>query len=190
MQAPKRMSSGKYIDMANFTAEDVDLFDINQSLNSLYRFTGHHKDKKPLTVAQHTWLCMELSQMMFPDEKDVEFACLIHDMAETYYGDMATPWKKILGDTLRKLQYQFDYAVHTALWKRIYTWDEEIHDKMKQCDLASLDIERRNMWKSQHGKDNWPDAPSLGLSLTEKEIWFDRAQSITFVDLEKMWKEF
>lgn len=188
--ANKRMSSGKYINMADFKVEDVDLFDINQALNCLYRFTGHHKDKKPLTVAQHTWLTVELSKMMFPGETEVELACLLHDMPEAYYGDLATPWKKILGPMLKELQYPFDKAVHEALWLSGYHYDEEVHDKMKACDLASLDIERRNLWKSQYGKDKWPETPSLGLALKEKEEWFDEAQRIEFVDLEAIWKSY
>lgn len=184
------MSSGKYIDFADFKAEDVSLTDITNSLNCLYRFTGHHKDKKPLTVAQHTWLCVELAKLMFPNEKDVQFGCLLHDMPEAYYGDVATPFKRLLGSSLKDITNYFDEQVYHALWKPQYIFDEELESKVKMCDLASLDIERRNMWKSQHGKDNWPDTPSVGLFLLEKELWFDQAQAIDFVDLEAIWLKY
>lgn len=186
----KRMSSGKYIDMSDFQLEDVSVSDISNSLNHVYRFTGHHKDKKPLTVAQHTWLCMEISKMMFPGEPAVEFGCLLHDMPEAYYGDVATPFKKMLGDNYRKITDAFDNTVYAILWKDKFTYDEDVENKVKICDRISLDIERRNLWKSQIGKDLWPEPPKFGMSLNEKEEWFDKAQAISFVDLEQLWKDF
>lgn len=186
--APKRMASGKYIDLANFSPEDVDLWDINQSLNCIYRFTGHWKDKKPLTVAQHTALTMHLSGMFFPEETEVSFDCLLHDMPEAYYGDVATPWKRIVGDPLRKAQKAIDAAVYTSLWKLETPFNEEIESKRKVCDLMSLDIERRCMWKSQYGKDLWPDVPSMGMTIKEKEDLFDHFQSQPVINLIDKWE--
>ena len=179
----KRMSSGQYIDMGNFTSDDVRMEDIEVSLNHIYRFTGHHKDKVPLTVAQHSYMVWMLACKLFPDEPNVQLAAIMHDWPEAYYGDMATPWKKILGDHLRKLQAVFDHAVFDALWLHQYKYDDEVHDKVKMCDLIALDIERRNMWKSQLGKDKWPVSPEIGLTLQQKEEWFDDAQSIQYVNL-------
>lgn len=191
MKAPKRMSSGGYIDLADFTADDVSIDDIEKSLNLIYRFTGHYKDKKPLTVAQHTLLVMKMAEMVFPDEKDVMLDCLLHDMPEAYYGDVATPWKKLLGENLKKAQDTIDEEVYKALWHLPEPFTEEVYTKRKVCDLLALDIERRNIWKSQKGKDLWPETPNvLDLKLQDKEELFDFYQGKDYVPLKELWEGF
>lgn len=186
MQAPKRISSGKYIDLGNFTVDDVDLSDINDSLNYLYRFTGHHKDRPPLTVAQHTKLTMQIAVYFFPDEKEVEFDCLLHDMPEAYYGDIATPLKKLFGEAYKDYTSSIDSSVYGKLWKIPVEFSEEIYNKRKICDLISLDIERRSMWVSQYGKDKWPTIPKESfMTIKEKQTLFDEIQSTRFVNLTK-----
>lgn len=178
MIAPKRLSSGSYVDLADFKLGDIDLVDINQSLNHTYRFNGHYKDKPPLTVAQHTVLVMRLAEINFPGEENVRFNCLLHDFAEAYYGDISTPLKKILGDASGKYIKQIDSIIYTQLWKLPTPLDEDIENKTKICDLFSLDIERRSMWKSQVGKEHWPSVQGRQ-PLREKEELFDWAQSLT-----------
>lgn len=175
------MASGRYIDLANVTFEDINLEDINTALNTIYRFTGHWKDKKPLTLAQHTRLVMYFGEKLSPDDLAVQLDCLLHDMPEAYYGDMATPWKKILGEVLRNLQEEIDEKVYGKLWLIKEPFTEDVENIRKICDRLSLDIERRNMWKDQKGKDLWPEVPNhFSLSLKEKEELFDWVQSEPF----------
>lgn len=193
MKAPKRLSSGKYVDLANLEFQDIDIFDISRALNTIYRFTGHWKDKKPLTVAQHTALVCFLCDELFVNEQDVLLDCLIHDWPEAYYGDIATPLKHLF----KSDDSQYIKHVDKLVYDKFYTpyidqigYTEETYTKRKTCDLLSLDIERRNMWSSQHGKSNWPEVPktSLGYTMKEKEELFDEFQNLDLVDLESMYE--
>lgn len=181
--APKRMSSGSYVDLGNFNATDVDLFDINRALNLIYRFTGHYKDRKPLTVAQHTLLVYTIAQQFYPDEPAVLLDCVIHDFSEAYTGDIATPLKRMFGAEFRQYEASIEHAVYRRLWVGNTPFDEEIKSKRKVCDLISLDIERRAMWNSQHGKALWPDTPAVPYSLATKIKMFAAVQGMGDVDL-------
>ena len=184
MQSVKRMASGKYIDLANLQSSDILLSDINTSLNMIHRFTGHYKDAKPLTVAQHTRLVMWFADQVFPDDKTVLFDCLLHDMPECYYGDSATPWKHLVGDVLRQWQNKIDAVVYEELWKAPEPFTEEIEQKRKVCDLLALDVERRVMWRDQRGKELWPETPTgMSMSLNDKVDLFNEMQAVDF-DLE------
>ena len=187
MKAWKRLANGHYIDLNDLTLNDIDIDNIEKSLNYIYRFNGHHKDRKPLTVAQHTLLCMNLSDMLFNDEK-VRRACLIHDFGEAFYGDITTQVKRMIGrDALERVTKPVDDLINKAFWYP----DEEGPDGFvsaacKVCDLLSLDIERRIMWRSQLGKDKWPDIPPNKFSLFDKQQLFDEVASIQYVKLGEL----
>lgn len=190
MIAPKRMASGKYIDLMNLTVDDIDLDDINVALNWTYRFNGHHKDNPPLTVAQHTWLCCDLATQVFPGEDDVWFDCLLHDMPEAYYGDISTPFKRALGADLKKITNPIDCLLYEKLWGELPENYSEIASKRKVCDLLALDIERRSMWIDQRGKDLWPETPDVfNVSLKRKQSIYDDLRLMDFVDLKALYKE-
>ena len=186
MKLPKRVSSGRYVDLNDLRVDDVEISDINRSLNYLYRFTGHHKDVEPLTVAQHTKLTMMLSRILYPDDIVVEFDCLLHDFPEYLYGDMSTPIKYKLGAVCKDYTLTIDSVVYKKLWllsEDSSLVDKEVYKKRKICDGISLDIERRIMWKDQRGKDYWPEVESP-FNMKENYKMFKEAQSTRFVDLE------
>lgn len=193
MIAPQRMSSGKYVDLARFTEEDVDLGDITVSLNRIRRFGGHSKDIEPLTVAQHTLLCINLSEVMFPGDRKTRFDCLLHDMPEAYYGDIPSPVKNIFGEAIRPWCEHIDTMVYNKLWKDSkYTKTDywETKGRRKICDLMALDIERRNLWASQVGKENWPTIPFEDrFKMVDKRQMFADVQSVAFVDLPAIYED-
>lgn len=191
MKAPKRVSSGAYVDLNSLTEKDVNLDDIQNSLNYIYRFTGHHKDQEPLTVAQHTKLVIKLATMLFPGEPEVHFDCLLHDMPEAYYGDIATPLKRLFGDAYKDYTRQIDTVVYNRLWKIDTPFSKEIYEKRKVCDLLSVDIERRSMWNSQLGKDYWPEMPKQDImfSLEQKRNLFDWAKEDRYIDLVVLYNQ-
>jgi hypothetical protein len=178
------MSSGKYLDLNNFKPEDVDINDIDTALNMTYRFNGHYKDVKPLTVAQHTYLCLVLAKMLFPDEPRVHRAVIIHDFAEAFYGDVSTPVKRMLGDKFKEFVKPIDDAVDTTFWYADEkNPDDHVRQCVKVCDGLSFDIERRTMWVSQMGKDKCPTTPDVKLSLSDKEALFNEAQSYDYINM-------
>jgi hypothetical protein len=180
----KRLSSGKYVDIGNLQPDDVSIEDVETSLNHIYRFTGHHKDEKPLTVAQHSLLCLRLAEIIEPDDYKLHLAVLIHDFAECIIGDVATPVKRAMG----KAWYDFAIPIERIFEEKFFgeRVDTELHDRVKLYDLMALDIERRIMWESQYGKDKWPMTPLSFGKLSDKKEIFNRVAE-NDVDLEAQW---
>lgn len=190
MITTKRLSSGKYVDLGNLKVEDINIKDINTSLNYIYRFTGHSKDKEPLTVAQHTQLAVFLSRKLFPDDLITEFDVTIHDFPEAYTGDIATPLKQLFGKEYKQYEEDIEAVVYAKLWTPVTAFTHEIYEKRKVCDLLALDIERRNIWSSNQGKSEWPDIQFEGMfSSKEKRELFDNIQQDRFVNLENMYND-
>lgn len=169
-QCWKRMSSGRYIDLANFTEEDVEMVDIETSLNNIARFTGHYSDEKPLSVAEHSLLCLNLAKLMEPDDGELHLWVFMHDFAEAYIGDVATPVKRAMGDRWHSFATPIEQTVERACMG--LTMPPEMHDRVKLYDLSALDIERRVMWSSQYGKDKWPMAPLNFGTIDDKKSFF------------------
>lgn len=166
----KRFASGKYVDLANIQEKDIDLNDITTSLNQIRRFGGHYKDVPPLTVAQHTALCIILANQLFPGDAELRRAIAIHDFGEAYYGDITTPLKRILGPAL----LQFTKPIDKVINRKFFGQEDipfNIKDLVKICDTLSMDIERRVMWKDQRGLDYWPESQD-GFNLEMKRGLF------------------
>tara|TARA_R110001632_G_scaffold109706_3_gene220055 strand:+ start:2540 stop:3112 length:573 start_codon:yes stop_codon:yes gene_type:complete len=178
-EAWKRMATGKYVDLNNLRVEDVDIKDIEVSLNNILRFTGHHKERKPLTVAQHSLLCLELVKLTYPDEDELYLKVFIHDFAEAYIGDISSPVKKALGKFFYDWADPIEHTTNMAFLNTPITVEEK--QKIKYIDLMSLDIERRCMW-NQMGKDKWPQVDE-SRTLEKKLELFDSAQSLEYVPL-------
>ena len=191
-QATKRLSSGKYIDLSSLKVEDVDINDIDKSLNLIHRFTGHWKDNKPLTVAQHTRLVVHLSKIVFPGDVLTELDCTIHDFPEAYTGDIATPLKKLFGQQFKDYENEIEDTVYAALYDPVagLSLDKEIYEKRKVCDLLALDIERRSIWKDKTSKTHWPDIPmDTILSTKEKYALYNWAAEPEHVSLVALYND-
>jgi len=181
----KRVSSGKYVDLGNLKQDDISIKDIEVSLNNVIRFTGHYADVPPLTVAQHSMLCLTMAEMFEPDDTELHMAVFSHDFAEAYIGDVASPIKKAMGNHW----YNFSEPIERVVEEALLPFDitPEMHDRVKIYDLASLDIERRVMWSSQYGKDKWPASPLNVGSMKDKQDLFDSVADVEWVDLAKIW---
>lgn len=166
----KRLSSGKYVDLNNLNMDDVSISDVETSLNHIIRFTGHHCDEEPLTVAQHSYLCYHLAQTFEPDEYELHLAVLTHDFAECVLGDVSSPVKWAMGDKW----YNFAMPIEKIFEKKFLgkLVSPELHQRVKLYDLAAMDIERRVLWSSQYGKDKWPASPlNLGTIEDKQELF-------------------
>ncbi len=81
--------TGKIFDLLNPKPEMVCIEDIAHSLAYQCRYTGHTRFF--YSVAQHCVLMAEN-----PDLPGDPLKKLLHDAAEAYIGDIASPWKKLL----------------------------------------------------------------------------------------------
>ena len=81
--------TGKVFDLLNPKPEMVCIEDIAHSLAYQCRYTGHTREF--YSVAQH---CVLMAGN--PDLPGDPMAKLLHDAAETYIGDIARPWKRLL----------------------------------------------------------------------------------------------
>jgi len=180
----KRLASGKYVDLNDLQPEDIHLSDIERSLNYITRFTGHWKDVEPLTVAQHSYLCLALAEEYEPENYDLHKAVFSHDFAECYIGDVATPVKKAMGDKWYSFSGPIEDVVDIAVSGHV--WSEDICERVKLYDLAALDLERRVMWSSQYGKDYWPPCPlDVGTIADKEELFFSVPE---YIYIEDTWK--
>lgn len=81
--------TGKIFDLLNPKPEQVCIEDIAHSLAHQCRYTGHIQAF--YSIAQHCVLMAENKEL--PGDPLLK---LLHDAAETYIGDMARPWKRLL----------------------------------------------------------------------------------------------
>lgn len=177
MKYPKRLSSGEYIDLSDIKRENVTLENIVPALQYIFRFTGHHADNPPLTVAQHSLLTMRLAEEK-KEHPVVQLCCLTHDFAEAFIGDVATPLKRYMGDAWYKLATPIEYMVNDVFSPEGN--DPEMHERVKKYDSAALDIERRVMWLNQRGKKYWPTPLFDYGTLQEKAKMFVDVQRYGF----------
>ncbi|HBX46339.1 phosphohydrolase [Limibacterium fermenti] len=122
--------TGKLVNVFSIQPDDIYIEDIAHALSMQCRFSGH--TKQFYSVAQHSCCCYELST-------DYPFECLMHDCAEAYLHDVASPIKrwffvyKWVEDRLLKvLAKKFHFA---------YPFPEEVHriDKyMLHNEMCSL----------------------------------------------------
>lgn len=167
-----RISNGRYVDLASFKPEDVDLESINKSLNQIKRFTGHFQKEEPLTVAAHTGLCMKLADVLYPNDIATFLMCLIHDFPEAYYSDFSSPLKRFLGDNLATLK-NIDKTLYGALWLFDNEEMPQAIDRMKFIDHISLRAEQTAMWGGyDYDKDDELERDVLNvLNLYPVEEW-------------------
>lgn len=81
--------TGKIFDLLNPEPEMVCIEDIAHALANQCRYTGHTREF--YSVAQHCVLMAENPELLGDP-----LAKLLHDATETYIGDIARPWKKLL----------------------------------------------------------------------------------------------
>lgn len=128
--------TGKLVDLANFTVEDVRLADIAHALAVINRFTGH--TVAPYSVAQHS---VEVSELVAPEHA---LWGLMHDASEAYLGDVARPLKVMLPD-YKALEEHVQQTIAKAFH---LSWP--IPPEVKEADNRALLAEKRELLSVQH----------------------------------------
>lgn len=141
----KQTFTGRAFDLENPRASDVHLDDIVRSLSHQVRYTGHAK--RFYTVAEHSIIVARIlfDALSGDDRWEVARFGLVHDFAETYTGDMASPWKAMLDDrsdgVVRRAEEQIDRAVHERFGLN-YDARPRI---VKAADIAALATEKEQI---------------------------------------------
>ena len=116
---------------------NVDILDIAHHLAQINRYTG--AASRPCSVAEHSIFVADiLAKRGFSEE--VQFAGLMHDAHEAYFGDVSTPLKDLLGYVFQQVEEAAAEQVRQRFHLR-RTF--ELHGReIKNADLTALSTER------------------------------------------------
>lgn len=83
--------SGRLVDLLKPEPSDVLLDDVAHHLSMVCRFGGACPEH--YSIASHCVLVSKILQMDYPDDRELQFAGLLHDASEAYVGDVVSPLK-------------------------------------------------------------------------------------------------
>jgi 5'-deoxynucleotidase YfbR-like HD superfamily hydrolase len=129
---------GDKFDLERPTKQSVHQDDIIHALFQLNRFCGH--TSLAYSVGQHSMLVLAIYKLLFPDgSKDMQLACLLHDAAEAYIGDITTPVRKCINSG--QLQLLEDRILATIFSCYGIEHLMPLSQEVKLCDALALMLE-------------------------------------------------
>lgn len=128
--------SGKVVDLAHFTEDDVRMVDIAHALSIITRFTGHTTE--PYSVAQHSIMVSRIIEPRYA------LWGLLHDASEAYLGDVSRPLKSMLSD-YRGLERHVQQTI-AKRYGLAWPMPEEVH----RADNIALVTEKRDILPANH----------------------------------------
>ena len=161
--------------------EMIDLRDISAGLSKICRFAG--QIDRFYSVAEHSLNVWRLCEPLNPDP-NTQIACLLHDAAEAYIGDLPTPLKRLLADAGFPIDLLED-RILAAVWRRFgIEMNADLWDQVMRHDRQMLAREVRRLVPAAI---DW-ESPIDRLSVGWEE--FARWNSIRFLDPETARMEF
>lgn len=135
-----RLFSGAYLDLVDPDPWAISLRDISHPLSNICRFGG--QCDRFYSVAEHSVACMERAR----DEglsREVQLACLMHDAAEAFVGDVVKPLKNLIAPLYEPIERGIEDAIATAFGVDF----ESTFDHWKRIDRMMLIAERRSLFR-------------------------------------------
>ncbi len=134
-----RTFTGRYVCPLRLRARDIDIRDIAHHLALINRYTG--ATPEPYSVAQHSvWVSIHLRQNGASYE--LALAGLLHDAAEAYFNDLASPVKH----DARLAEYsRLEHETGRMILAR-FGLDPDLLAKTKPADDAAFFAETRSWW--------------------------------------------
>jgi len=146
-----RLLSGKYLNLADPRPEDFETQDVSGALSKICRFGG--QVEKFYSVAEHCVLCSEQAERDGLSA-DVQLACLLHDAAEAFCGDIVKPLKIML-----RGYDEVEAAVERAVAEKYQVDFASTVEAVKEIDHAMLIAERRLLFSAD--KVEWAGERSV-----------------------------
>ena len=161
------LPSGRVIELADPSPDSWSDEDLAIGLSRTYRWGGHSRWARPLTVAQHSLTVLAVRRQGEPDLAPA--ACLyelLHDAEEGLLGfDCIAPLKAYLGAPFAKLTERLTNAI--ARRYDLPTLDAEEHRRHKRADRIAAAGEARHVTA-------WTPAQiAATLQLTEQSLTHD-----------------
>ncbi len=150
-----------YVDLVNTDPQTIHIEDIAWGLSNVCRFSGH--TNVPYTVAEHSCRVADLLRARGYSPR-AQLAGLLHDAAEAYLGDVATPLKRLLPD-YKALEKNLESVIELRFQVQ---WTNR--PEVKEADMLLLAAEAYALLPV-----NLPWACLEGLDPTEYEYQMARA---------------
>jgi len=112
-RAWQRMLSGRRLDLLDPTPLDIEIEDIAHGLARVARWNGQTSGSHIFSVAQHCLLVETIARVQTPRlDRAIRRAILLHDAPEYVIGDMISPFKAVIGDAYKAIEYRLLAAIH------------------------------------------------------------------------------
>ena len=140
-RAWQRMLSGRRLDLLDPSALDVEIEDIAHGLARVARWNGQTVGAQIFSVAQHCLLVEALARQKSPRlDRSCRLAVLLHDAPEYVIGDMISPFKTVIGDAYKAVEWRLLAAIHRRFGLPPQ-WAPELAELIKLADRQAAYLE-------------------------------------------------
>lgn len=138
--------TGRFVDTSNPLPETITLEDVAHALANTCRYGGHSREF--YSVAEHASLCARYAERTW-DDPVIALACLHHDDAEAYLGDIPRPLKSQLGELYKRLTWKMDHAIALGIPLDPAVISELRSPEIHEADNWALMVEARELLSSR-----------------------------------------
>jgi 5'-deoxynucleotidase YfbR-like HD superfamily hydrolase len=111
-RAWQRMLSGRRLDLLHPLPGDIEIEDIAHGLARVARWNGQTEGPNIFSVAQHSVLVERVAGLLDPGLSDAErLSALLHDGPEYVVGDLISPFKVVIGEAYKAVEYRLLQAI-------------------------------------------------------------------------------